>query len=283
MFRRFAVGVFLLMLVAASGQAGVKTKAAGEAAEYVLRKFGVEAAGETAETLTRKIEVFAVKHGDEALAAVKRVGPRSFRIAEEAGEHAPAAVRLMARHGDEALWVVTKKSRMALLAKHGDNAAEAMIKHGEIAEPLVESLGKPAADALKSLSAQNGRRLAMLAEDGTLPKIGRTEALLQVVAQHGDRAMDFIWRNKGPLTVAAALTAFLANPQPFLDGTADITRVVADSAARPLAAAATEAARRTHWTAVLAVGLLLAGALVALKIWLRHRAALRTVQSGDER
>jgi hypothetical protein len=33
--------------------------------------------------------------------------------------------------------------------KFGDNAAEAMMKHGEIADPLLHSMGEPAAGALK--------------------------------------------------------------------------------------------------------------------------------------
>jgi hypothetical protein len=47
-------------------QADIKTKAAREAAEYLVRKFGKEVAEEGVETLSRKIEILAVKHGDEA-------------------------------------------------------------------------------------------------------------------------------------------------------------------------------------------------------------------------
>ena len=121
-------------------------------------------------------------------------------------------MKLMAKYGDEAVWVVAKPKRMAIFVKFGDNAADAMIKHGEIAEPLLQSIGRPAAGAHKAVSSQNGGRLAMMAADGDLAKIGKTAELLEVVAKYGDRAMDFIWRNKGSLTVATALTAFLTNP-----------------------------------------------------------------------
>jgi hypothetical protein len=43
------------------------------------------------------------------------------------------------------------------------------------------------------------------------PKTGRHGELLQVIATHGDRAADWVWRNKGVLAGGAALTAFLAN------------------------------------------------------------------------
>ena len=181
----------------------------------------------------------------------------------------------MAKYGDEAVWVVAKPNRMAIFLKLGDGAAESMMKHGEIAEPLLESIGKPAAAALKTISSQNGRRLAMLANDGTLNQIGKMPELLDVVVKHGDRAMDFIWRNKGALTVGAALVAFLANPQPFLDGTKDITKIVAENVAKPIASVpgqvADHAARNTNWTVVsLAILGVIAG-IVGLKVWLKQR------------
>jgi len=175
-----------------NASAGAKTMAAKEAAEYIMRKFGKETGEQSVETLARKIEVLAIKHGDEALSAARKVGPRTIRIVEEAGEHGPQTIKLMARHGDEAVWVVAKKNRLAIFVKYGDDAAESMMKHGELAEPLLETMGKPAAGALNAVSKQNGRRLAMMADDGMLTNIGRTDELLGVIRKHGDAAMDFI-------------------------------------------------------------------------------------------
>ncbi|MEX2285843.1 MAG: hypothetical protein WD648_02060 [Planctomycetaceae bacterium] len=266
MRRYLLLATCLVLCMTTIAQADVKTQAAKEAAEYVMRKFGKEAAEEGIETLSRKIEVLAVKHGDDAIAAVKKVGPKAIHVIEEAGEHGPQAVKLLASHGDDALWVTAKSNRLALFAKHGDEAAEAMIKHGELAEPLIESVGKPAAGAFKAVSKQNGRRLAMMADDGALTKIGRTDQVLQVVEKYGDRAMDFVWNNKGALTVAAALTAFLANPEPFIDGTKDITKYVAENVAQPLAS---EAAKSINWPLVLSVVTVMVGGFVGFKVWRR--------------
>jgi hypothetical protein len=235
----------LVLLPAGLSSAGVAGKAVRETAEFVFRKGGKEATELGLETLTRKIESLALKYGDDALTAVKKVGPRTFRIVEEAGEDGLHCVKLLARYGDDALWVATKKSRLALSIRYGDDAAKAMIKHGEIAEPLIESLGTPATGALKAISTQDGRRLAMLAQEGTLAKIGRTDELLAVIGKYGDRGMQFVWRHKGPLAVAAALAAFLADPQPFIDGSVDIAKLAAEGVARPLASGAVE---RTNWT-----------------------------------
>lgn len=273
--RLFALCVAVVLLSPNPACAQGKAKLAREAAEYVMRKFGKEAAHEGVETLTRKIETLAIKHGDDAFLAARKVGPRTFRLVEEAGEHGHQCVKLLAKYGDEAIWVVAKPNRMAIFVKFGDDAAEAMMKHGEIAEPLLQSMGKPAAAALKAVSSQNARRLAMLAEDGQLAKIGRTPELLDVIAKYGDPAMDFIWRNKGALTVTAALTAFLANPKPFLEGTVDITRIVAENAVKPIAdvpgQVAHEAAKQMNWTLAVVFALCMFGLLIALRMWLRHR------------
>lgn len=271
MIRFIAVFAGLSLGILAPAFAGVTTKAIKEAAEYVVSKFGRESAEQGVETLTRKLEGLAVKHGDDAITAAKKVGPRTFRIVEEAGEHSQQAVKLMARSGNDAVWVVSKKNRLAIFVKYGDDAADAMMKHGEIAEPLIESIGKPAAGALKAISPQNGRRLAMMAEDRTLGTIGKTDELLEIVAKNGDRAMDFIWKNKGALTVAGTLTAFLASPEPFLNGITDITKTIAEPIATMPGKVAVEAAKNTNWTWLLSLLVVLSGVIVALMLWLRRR------------
>ena len=62
--------------------------------------------------------------------------------------------------------------------------------------------------------------------DGELAQAGRHPEVLGVIAKHGDGAADFLWRNKGTLAGGAALTAFLADPEPFLDGTPSPTGAV---------------------------------------------------------
>ena len=251
--------------------AGITSKAAREAAEIMLRKFGKEAEEQGLKTLTRKIEALGLKYGDDAITAVKKVGPRTFRYLDEAGENGLEATKLLARYGDDAVWVVSKKNRLSLVTKYGDEAAEAMMKQGQIAEPLIASMGKPAADVLKAVSKQNGRRLAMVAEDGTLKRIGRTDELLAVIGRFGDRGMDFVWRNKGVLIVGTMLTAFLAHPQPFIDGTVELTKAAAEGIGTPLAK---EVGKTANWTMVLPIFAVVGGLLIGFKLWLRHRMTM---------
>jgi len=222
----FTLALFLTFVLApAKGSAQDKAALARETAEFVSKKFGKEAVEGGVEGLSHKIEKLVLKNGDDALVAVRKVGPRTFHLVEGAGEHGPAAVKLLARHGDAAVWVVSKRERLTLFVKHGDSAAEAMIKHGEIAEPLIRSAGPPAAGAFNAVSTRNGRRLAIVSDQGNLTAMGHILRLLAVIEKHGDRAMEFIWSFKAILAKTEAMLVFLANPEPYLDGTVDITQV----------------------------------------------------------
>jgi len=79
-----------------------KAAAVRETVELVMRKFGREAAEVGVETLTRKIESLVLRHGDEVLTAVNKVGPRAIHAIEQAGEQRLAAAKLLARYGDGA-------------------------------------------------------------------------------------------------------------------------------------------------------------------------------------
>jgi hypothetical protein len=153
---------------------------------------------------------------------------------------------------------------MALLSRYGDDVAEVLIKHKGIAEPVLASLGEPAVRAMGAVGTQGGRRLAIMAQGGELAALGRTPELLEVVARQGDRAMDFIWRHKGVLAGGAALTAFLANPEPFLDGTSDLAGTVAESTVKPAVVAAGNVAQEAAGFARWALTILLVGLVVGI-------------------
>jgi len=254
--------------------ADIKSQAAREVAEGVLKKFGIEAAEGTVDAFATRLEAAAVRHGDDAVKAVEKIGPRAIPLVEQAGANGGKAANLIAQYGEEGAWIVARPKSMALFAKYGEKAGEAMIKHPGASESLLTAHGKAAAEALGNVNAQNGRRLAMMLEEGELAKIGRTEALLEAVGKHGDRAMDFVWRNKGALAVGTSLVAFLANPEPFLDGTTKLSQSVVENIGKPLAEApkvvAAEAAKQTNWTAITALVVVVGGLLIALRMFLKR-------------
>jgi hypothetical protein len=266
---------------------GVRSTLVREAMETIVRRFGKEAAKEGTEALTKRLERLATQHGPNVIEAARGTGPRALRLIEDAGEHGGIAARLLAHHGDKAVALAGSRRSLTLIARYGDAAAEAMLKHPGIAEPLIEALGQPAINALSAIAARGGRRLAQMAEDGSLIRIGRTREVLAVVERFGDRAMDFVWRHKGALTVASLLAAFLADPEPFIQGVRDITRTVAENTVAPLAAVpaetAREAASRINWTFVVT---LVAGSYLALRCFrnrLPNRKQLQKVAGEPSR
>jgi hypothetical protein len=270
MRKRWCAGLALAACfsVIPPANAGVSGKAVKETAEFLMRKFGKEVAEEGAEKLSGRLAAAAARHGDDVLTAVRKIGPKALGLADKAGAHAPNVMRLITRYGDDAARVLSRPKAMALFTRYGDDAAKVLMKHPGVAEPLVEALGKPAVGALGALGDRGGRRLAMMAE-GELAAIGRAPELLGVISKYGDPAMDFIWRNKGVLAGGAALTAFLANPEPYLNGTNRLASTVGENLVKPAVTAAgnvaEEAAGFVRWTlTILAVGLA-AGLALAVK------------------
>ncbi len=264
----FAIGL-MVSLDSSKGLAQGKAAAVREAAEYVMKKFSKDVAEESVETITKKIEGAVVKYGDEGLEAIRKIGPRAVQLADEAGEAGAESVKLMAKYGEDSLWLVGKPSRMGIVASHGDDAAKALIRQGEIAEPLIKSMGAPAAKALSNVSTQNGRRLAMMVDEGVISKAGsRAEDLMNVIAKFGDKGMEFIWKNKAALAVGTTLAAFLSDPQPFIDGTLDLSKVAASSVVEPIAR---EVGLKTNWTVVLMTMVLGSfGVYLIRKFWSRN-------------
>jgi hypothetical protein len=271
----------LSLTIVSPASAGVSGKAARELAEFLMRKFGKEAAEEGAEKLAGRIARTAARHGDDVLGAVRKVGPKALRLADKAGAHAPIVMRLVSRYGDDAARVLSRPGAMALFTRYGDDAAEVLMKHPGVAAPLMEGLGKPAVGALGALGERGGRRLAMMA-NGELAAIGHTPEVLGVITKYGDPAMDFIWRHKTVLAGGAALTAFLANPEPYLNGTNRLAITVGENLVKPAVTAAGnvagEAAGFLRWTLTILVVGLAAGLGLAVtngafeKPWVRAAA-----------
>jgi hypothetical protein len=263
--------------------ADAKSKAAKEAAAYVIERFGAKAARVGVQELARRIEVATARYGPDVLQATRRLGPQALTMIEKAGANSRCVAGVLAKHGEEgATFVVRNPNALKAAVVHGDRAAVALVVSKGTALPAMESLGKPAVDAFAAIKTpQNARRLAMMAEkNADLAKIGRTPEVLGVIAKYGDPACEFVWRHKLLFVSSAVLAKFLANPEPFITGAKDITQVVAENTIKPLAETpgnvakegVVRIAKRTNWTAVFLAAIAIAGLL--LGIWLFRRKSL---------
>ena len=126
-FATLVLALCLSILPAAS--AGVSGKAVQETAEFLMKKFGKEVAGEGAEKLSGRIASAAARHGDDVLSAVRKVGPSARAWPTRRGSTPRNFCRLVTHYGDDAVRVFGRPKAMALFARYGDGAAEALIKH----------------------------------------------------------------------------------------------------------------------------------------------------------
>ena len=266
----------LVMIVAAMAIGGLRearavvpAKVVTETMEFLVKRYGDDVLREGTETVTEQVTKVAAKYGDEGLDAVRKVGPRGIKVIQEAGENGLGAVKLINRYGDDAVWVISKPKGMAIFVKYGDDGAKALIKHKGIAEEVIEAHGKSAVGALNAVGTREVRQIAMLQKDGVIKAGEQGNELLDVVVRYGDKAMAFIWRNKGALAVTAGIGTFLANPEAYIDGGKEL---IVEGVSRPATEMGKEVARNTNWTVLGIAGIGVLGALAAWRTWLRKPA-----------
>jgi hypothetical protein len=161
-----------------------------------LLKEGVEAAGKKAFSGGTKK---ATHEGTEQL--LKKVTTTTVR---KAGQEAAESAAKQA--GKQAAGAAIRNS---------DLAVKAISKHGAaIATPILSRYGDDGAKAIAKLSSTNARRMAMLTDE--LGAAGRGKDFMRVLAERGDVAADWIWKNKATIAVGTTAAAFLTNPDAFL-------------------------------------------------------------------
>ena len=248
----------------AEPQSVIARRLARELMEFLSSRFAREVAEEGVERLEPRVARLIEHAGEDAILALRRVGPRvGMNLLESHG--APAA-RILARWGDDGarLLSIEGETALRLYARYGDDAVHLMLARPGLGGRLVESLGPEAIRAVRGLGPEGAAELADLAP--AVRATGRGREILDVVERFGDRACAFLWRNKGVVFGAALLAAFLSDPEPYLNGA---KRLVVE----PAREIGTEAARRTDWTAVVVAGLVLAAVAFALRRFARLAAA----------
>ncbi len=252
----------ILVAVVLAQPAAVK-QAARELVRFLETRFAREVAEEGVERLEPRLVRLIAAHGDDAAAAVRRVGPRLGVRAVES--HGAAGARMLARWGDDGARLLADEGEPAarLFARHGDEAVEAMLRHPGAGARVIEAFGDDGMRALRGVGRDGAAQLA-----GVAPSVrgtGRAAEVLAVVERFGDRACGFLWRNKGVVFGAAVLAAFLSDPEPYLAGVKSLV-------VEPAKELGAEAARRTDWTLAVVVLLVLGAMIVGLRLVLRPRA-----------
>jgi hypothetical protein len=226
-----------------------QSAAARRVAREVVESFGREAVEAAEPRVARLVEAY----GEEAVSVLRKVGPSGVQAMERFG--APS-LKILSRWGDDGirLLAVEGESAVAAMAKYGDEAVELMIRHPGVGRDLLAQFGGQV--LRRPLTTESVVTLNRLAEP--IRASGRSAEILAVVEKFGDRACDFLWRNKGTIFLTAVLTAFLHDPQPYIDGVKQLV-------VQPVTQVAQDAASRTNWTLVVLVTILLVAGWLGIR------------------
>jgi hypothetical protein len=245
-----------------------QSAAARRAAREVVEAFGRETIEAAEPRVVRLVEAY----GEEAATVLRKVGPSGVQALERFG--APG-LRILARWGDDGIRLlsVEGESAVAAMARHGEGAVDLMIRHPGVGRDLLARFGEQVLRTpLRTESMVTLGRLS----DG-IASSGRSAEIFAVIEKYGDRACDFLWRNKGTIFAAAALASFLHDPQPYIDG---VKQLAVDPATR----IAHDAAAGTNWTLVFIVGILVASVWLGIRwAWSSRRSRVYVLDSPPGR
>lgn len=213
--------LFVALLPVASAVANPPAIVIREVAEYLMKRSS-RLAAKGAQAVTSQVTDAVTKYGPDALPFLRKAGPDGLQILDNAGANAPDVIKLVLKRGDNVVHVISKPRNLTIFVKHGDNAIDALAKHPGLAEDMIERFGSSGATAMTKVSRANAQHLAILAKKDPVMATGQADQLLKIVGKYGDNAAEFIWKNKVVLASSAVLAAFLADPEPYLNGAKEL-------------------------------------------------------------
>lgn len=232
----FLLFVVVSLQFAPAAQAGVGSALFREGVEYVSKTLGKSAAKEAAEVTAKR----AAQEGAEVV--LRRAGITAFEAS-------------------------AKQAGMAA-ARAGAKAGQAAIRYGEAAGGFIRRFGDDAAEALVNVSSRNGRRLVMLEKE--LGTSGQAGALLKVVRENGDTAVEWLWANRKAVAAGVGATVLLTNPEAVLNAGSRVVTGALDAAGDSVVKPVTEGVMWLLTRLGLLVGLCAVGTYV---LWLKSPAS----------
>ena len=197
------------------GVAGVGRKAVGEVMEYLSRAFGREVAEEGGEAVIRTgvarvLGRYGSKYGDELIVLLKKLGPRSVKMADSYGDD---AIKIMTRWGDDGLRLLGRSADdvIPLFSRYGDDAVEVCIKHPGVGEKLIGQMGDDGVQIGKKLDTS--QVIQILRASPELARQGKLKAFGSLAAKNGEKLFTFIEKHKALTLGVPAFLYIVNNPE----------------------------------------------------------------------
>ncbi len=159
---------------------------------------------------------------------IARAGASATRsLVSEAAEKSPVVARLVRQYGEESLVTLARTpGRVRIVEQLGDNAAEALLKHGGIAEDALRRCpDAEVASALGSMSRESGQCISICASKNSLSAQDYKTVIL-VVREGGEEAAEKFSRMSPSAlekVLKTAQTAGLAAAVTVVAGTAAVS------------------------------------------------------------
>lgn len=206
--KKFIIFMFIvsLLFISAPCQAIVGqavSKAAREAVEYTVKKFGINMGGKAGKQFARQAEKFLAGHGDEGIRALKRIGPE---VITQTSRHGKDVVRLCASYPEGAGRYLFNHLDEAIPVwrKFGKPGTDLMVKSPGLARPLLNQFGEKGLKLGQKLSTGGLQKFMILASKA---KNGPEKtALLEKVLVAGDEVIEFLWKHK--VKIGAGVTVY---------------------------------------------------------------------------
>lgn len=257
--------VFLCLAIDVDAAKGVTARAAREMMDAAVQRSSSRAFSRLVRESPDQVLAIARRYGDDGLVAVSRHGRPAMRVLLNSSDEAAAPVlRMIQRHGDDAVRMGQSPQGLRILATENDTMFRVMHQTRGQAYPLLDRYGPRGADVLSRLSASESRQLIQL-QRGRHFSDSQFRQILDVVGEYGDRALRFIWEHKGTLALASVFVAFVADPQPFIDGTKDLTGLVMQTAAEQAGETVRSVFAMIRWNVWIGVLLAVVGAKILIR------------------
>ncbi len=258
-------------------------RAGREAAGQAGKRGGSRTLGRLAAESPEAVAQITYRYGDDGLRVINQHGRPAMRaLLSSSDEVGAPMVRMMQRHGDDAVRMAQSPAGRRILVTENDAMIRAMSRTRGQAYPMLQQHGPRAAQAMNQLSPRQSRQLMVLHRERWF-SASQLEQILDVIGRHGGSALEFIWKHKGALAVTAVLAKFLHDPEPFLSGAKDITALLAGEVGKATATTMTgvgsEIAGHINWNLWLGVILGVIGLKWGMVTWWKSRRQRKAVEA----